>query len=125
MEFLLPETTVREAGAGPAIDIGEERGGTLILTLGITRILEKESIDVSIWGSPDGLDWGCVPLASFPQKFYCGVYPMFLDLSARPEIRYLRAQWDAGRWALGTGKPLFAFYLEVRTAEHRLAFAGA
>ncbi len=125
MDFLLPETTVREGGAGPAIDIGEQRGGTLILTLGITRILEKESIDVSIWGSPDGSEWGRIPLASYPSKCYCGTYQMHLDLSPRPDVRYLRAQWDAGRWNMGTGKPLFTLYLFLQTADRQFAFAGA
>ena len=125
MEFLLPETTVREAGGGPVVDIGEERGGTLVLTLGITRILEKESIDVAIWGSPDRLDWGNVPLATFPQKFYCGTYQMVLNLSNRPEVRYLRAQWDAGRWSWQKGKPLFTIYLLVQTHDRQMAYAGA
>jgi len=53
-EFLLPETTVREAGAGPEINLGNQQGETLILTLGITRIVEQESLDISIWGSADG-----------------------------------------------------------------------
>src|ERR1035438_3957826 len=70
-EFLLPETTVREAGAGSEIDLGGQVGGTLLLTLGITRIIEQQSIDISIWGSADGTDWGAKPVASFPQKFYC------------------------------------------------------
>ena len=46
-QFLLPETTVREAGTGTDLQIGDFEGGTLILTLGITRIIEQESIDVS------------------------------------------------------------------------------
>jgi hypothetical protein len=124
-QFLLPETTVREAGSAPAIYIGEERGGTLILTLGITRILEKENIDIAIWGSPDGSDWGTVPVATYPQKFYCGTYQMYLDLSMRPDVRYLRAQWDAGRWSMGKGKPLFTFYLFVQASDHKMALAGA
>ena len=124
-QFLLSETTVREAGDGPAIFIGGERGGMLILTLGITRILEKESIDVAIWGSPDGSDWGEHPLVSYPQKFYLGTYQMHLDLSARPDVRYLRARWDAGRWSMGTGKPLFTLYLSVQTCDRQMAFAGA
>jgi hypothetical protein len=49
-EFLLTETTVREAGTGPEVALGEQKGGTLVLTLGITRIIEQESIDLSIWG---------------------------------------------------------------------------
>ncbi|MGO9615618.1 MAG: hypothetical protein ACLP6W_04345 [Bryobacteraceae bacterium] len=62
-QFLLPETTVREAGAGSQIDLGDQTGGTLLLTLGITRIIEQQSIDVSIWGSADGADWGVRPVA--------------------------------------------------------------
>ena len=89
-QFRPPETTVREAGTGPEIGLGEGRGGTLILTLGITRIIEQESIDVSIWGSTDGTDFGAKPLVSYPQKFYCGTYQLLLDLSDRPEVKYLR-----------------------------------
>ena len=88
-QFLLPETTVREAGTSPDLNIADQAGGTLILTLGITRIIEQESIDVSIWGSADGTDWGTKALASFPQKFYCGTYQIVADLSQRPEIKLL------------------------------------
>jgi hypothetical protein len=125
MQFLLPETTVRDAGAGPAIDVGDSRGRVLILTLGIIRILEKESIDVSIWGSPDGRDWGEMPIASFPQKFYCGTYQMHLNLASRPDVQYLRVQWDAGRWMAGKGKPLFTFYLFAQAPERQYARASA
>src|SRR5579862_546365 len=72
--FLLPETTIREAGAGPEVDVGNSRGGLILLTLGITRIIEQESLDVSIWGSPDNVEWGAKPITTFPQKFYCGTY---------------------------------------------------
>src|SRR5580658_3831401 len=109
-EFLLPETTVRDAGAGPAIDLREERGGTLSLTFGITRIFEKESIEISIWGSADGADWGKTPIASYPQKFYCGIYQMPLDLTQRPDVQYLRAQWTLNRWSGAAGQPLFTVY---------------
>ena len=85
-EFLLTETTVREAGTGPELALGEQQGGTLVLTLGITRIIEQESIDLSIWGSGDGSDWGTKPLATFPQKFYCGTYQIIADLSGHPDV---------------------------------------
>src|SRR5579864_6158075 len=97
-EFLLPEITVREAGSGPAISLGTEHGGTLVLTLGITRIIEQESLDLSIWGSADGTDFGAKPLATFPQKFYCGTYQILLDLSERPDVKFLRAKWGVNRW---------------------------
>jgi len=46
-EFLIPETTVREAGAGPEISLDEQQGSALIVTLGIMRIIEQESLDLS------------------------------------------------------------------------------
>lgn len=125
MQFLLPETIVREAGVGPAINISEARGKTLLLTLVITRILEKESIDVTIWGSEDGRDWGAIPIASYTQKFYCGTYRMLLDLSSRPDVRCLRAQWDTGRWGTAKGKPLFTISLSAHLPERQYAYAGA
>jgi hypothetical protein len=120
-DFLLPETTVREAGAGPRVDLGDQMGGTLLLTLGITRIIEQQSIDVSIWGSADGTEWGAKPVAAFPQKFYCGTYQVVVDLTDRPEVRYLRAQWQVNRWGRGDSKPLFTIYLFAQIAQHALA----
>ena len=124
-EFLLPETTVREAGAGSEIDLGGQMGGTLLLTLGITRIIEQQSIDISIWGSADGTDWGAKPLASFPQKFYCGTYQIVLDLTDRPQVRYLRAKWQVNRWGKGDSKPLFTVYLFAQASQPELAAAPA
>jgi hypothetical protein len=123
-QFLLPETTVREAGTGPDIPLGEPRADTLILTLGITRIIEQESIDISIWGSADGADWGAKPLVAFPQKFYTGTYQVILDLSSRPEVRFLRAKWQVNRWGKGDLKPLFTVYLFVQAMQQQMAMAG-
>jgi hypothetical protein len=124
-EFLLPETTVRDAGTGPAIDLREERGGMLFLTLGINRIVERESIDFGIWGSADGADWGRGPLLSYPQKSYCGTYQMQLDLRRRPDVKYLRARWDVNRWSGVSGQPLFTVYLLLETTDRQLAAASA
>ena len=124
-EFLLPETTVREAGTGLEVSLGDHRGGALILTLGITRIVEQESLDVSVWGSPDGTDWGTKPLISFPQKFYCGTYQVLLDLSARPGVKYLRAKWVVNRWGKGDSKPLFTAYLFVKELQNERLALGA
>jgi hypothetical protein len=124
-EFLLPETTVREAGTGPEISLGSEQGGTLILTLGITRIIEQESLDLSIWGSTDGSDWGTKALVTFPQKFYCGTYQILLDLTDRPEIKHIRAKWGVNRWGKGDPKPLFTIYLFAQQLERKLAAVGA
>lgn len=124
-EFLLPETIVREAGSGPVVSLEGEQGGMLILTLGITRIIEQESLDISIWGSPDGADFGSKPIVSFPQKFYCGTYQVLLDLSERPGIKHLRVKWQVNRWGKGDPKPLFGIYLFAQQMEHHLAAATA
>jgi hypothetical protein len=39
--FLLPESIVKGDGGGPMIDLGQTRGKLLVLTLGITSIVEK------------------------------------------------------------------------------------
>jgi hypothetical protein len=124
-QFLVEETTVREAGTGPAIGIGAQAGEALILTLGITRIIEQESIDVSIWGSTDGTDWGAKPVTTFPQKFYCGTYQIFCDLAGRPEVKYLRAKWAVNRWGKGDPKPRFSIYLFAQASQGELVRATA
>ena len=113
-EFLLSETTVREAGAGPVISLGANQGGVLILTLGITRIIEQESLDLSILGSSDGTDWSAKPLIAFPQKFYCGTYQLVLDLTDHPDVKYIRAKWQVNRWGKGDPTPLFDLYIFMK-----------
>ena len=109
--FLVAETKVEADGSGPALELGSAAGKTLLLTLGITKIVEQESLDVAIWGSPDGNDWGAKPLAAFPQKFYAGAYTLLVDLSANPAARYLQARWQVNRWGVGSKTPMFVFYV--------------
>ncbi|MEO8659651.1 MAG: hypothetical protein ABI693_14360 [Bryobacteraceae bacterium] len=124
--FILPETIVREDGTGQQFDVGSSHGKTFVFTLGITRIIEQESLELSIWGSADGSDWGTIPLFSFPQKFYCGTYTMLLDLSRTPDVRTVRVQWKVNRWGRGEPKPLFAIYVFTQESEElTLAAAGA
>ncbi len=123
--FLLPETTVREAGTSEAFDLAEFGGSVVLLTLGITRIIEQESLDVSIWGSVDGKEWGAKPVTTFPQKFYCGTYQMLLDLSAYPDVRYLRAKWSVARWGKGDPKPLFGIYLFAQAVKPQVLAISA
>lgn len=125
-EFLLPQTTVRDAGAGPVMTLGRYEGSVLILTLGITRIIEQESLDLSVWGSADGTEWGSHPIVAFPQKFYCGTYQVPLDLIERPDVKFLRVQWHVNRWGKGDPTPLFEVYVfakQMRPAS--VAVAGA
>lgn len=123
LAFLVPETVVREDGSGPVLDLGSSQGKSLTLTLGITRIVEQESLELSIWGSSDQETWSEKPLLVFPQKFYCGVYSMRLDLSGQPEVRYLRAKWKVNRWGRGLPTPLFGFYVFAEEAAQAAATA--
>ena len=112
--FLLSETVARQDGTGSEIEIIDAKA--LLLTLGITRIIEQESLDVAICGSPDGVTWEPKPLIAFPQKFYCGTYSLLLDLSKRPDIRHVRVQWKMNRWGRGDASPLFSFYVFAQDA---------
>jgi hypothetical protein len=118
--FLLPETVARQDGTGSEVAL-DSSGIALQLTLGITRIIEEASLDVSICGSPDGERW--LPLATFPEKSYCGNYSMMLDLSQHPEIRHLRAEWKMGRWGQKDTRPLFGFYVSGQEVKVRRAGA--
>jgi hypothetical protein len=107
--FLLPETTVSKDGAGPSLDLGEGVGGVLV-TLGISSVIEQESLLVSIHGSGDGVEWGPEPVVQFPQKFYTGVSAVFVDAKRR-SLRFLQARWKTDRWGRGSKTPMFRFYL--------------
>jgi hypothetical protein len=119
--FILLETVVREDGVSPELDLGESKGKFLNITLGITRILEQQSLDLSVWGSADKADWGAKPVAAFPQKFYCGTYSLLVDLTGRPEVQYLRVQWKLNRWGRGDSKPMFGFYVAAEEITGALA----
>ena len=123
--FLLPETTVREAGDGSELDLGDAQGRVILLTLGITRIIEQESLDVSIWGSADGKEWSAKPILGFPQKFYCGTYQILLDLTRHPDVKFLRVKWSAQRWGKGETKPLFGFYIFAQEMKQQVLAIGA
>jgi hypothetical protein len=112
--FLVSEAVIHEEGTGPAVELGPSQGKPLLLTLGITRVVEQESLDLSIWGSAGGTEWGTKPLIAYPQKFYCGNYNLELDLTDSPEITHLRAQWRVGRWGRGAPAPLFEFCVFVQ-----------
>jgi hypothetical protein len=107
--FLLPEKIASEDGQGARVALDQTHGQRLQLTLGITRILERESLDLYICGSPDGENWKI--LATFPRKSFCGTYSLTLDLSRHRDIRFLRAQWKMHRWGHHESQPMFSFYL--------------
>ena len=112
--FLVPEITVESNGESDPMAFAENAGKTFLLTLAITRIVEQEALDVSVWGSADGADWGAKPLLAFPQKFYQGVSQLLIDLREKPEIKVLRTKWTVNRWGVGHPKPHFSFLVKIQ-----------
>jgi hypothetical protein len=124
--FLVPEKTVVNAkGDGPALDVSGAEGRVFLLTLGITNIIEQESLEVSIFGSADGATWDAKPVAAFPPKFYREEIPLLLDLTARPEIKFVRAHWEVGRWGRGTETPMFEFHVTLREVPQEILAEAA
>jgi hypothetical protein len=112
---LVPEkTTVSSKGDGAAVDVSAAGNRVFLVTLAITRIIEQESLDLSIFGSADGTTWSPKSIAAFPQKFYCGESPLLLDLTAHPEVKFLRAHWEVARWGRGTETPMFEFGVTIK-----------
>jgi hypothetical protein len=109
--FLVEEQSADKDGAGPVVALEEAAGKTVALTLGILDVKEQQSLDVQVFGSADGAEFGPKPLTSFAQQFYKGISTTTLDLSATPEVRYLQARWKVGRWGHSTDGPMFRFYV--------------
>ena len=122
---VFPPGTVSGNGSGPAVRLDKAAGQQLQLELSITRMMERHILDVSVWGSPDGTNWGSYPLAVFPHRYYCGVYQNWLDLSDHPQVRYLRVQYELTRLEPNVAcRP--AFLSVSADAVHELALvAGA
>jgi hypothetical protein len=113
--FLVPEkTTVTTKGDGPILELKPSEGRVFLLTLAITNIIEQESLDVSVHGSTDGAAWDPKPIVAFPQKFYREEEPLLLDLTARLEVKFIRAHWEVARWGRGTETPMFEFHVTLR-----------
>src|SRR3989442_733316 len=114
--FLIPEQTIEAKGAGPALEVGDAAGKRLLLTLTITRVIEQETLDVSIWGSEGGENFGQKAIAAFPQYFYTGEHQIVLDLTATPQVRQIRGQWECARWGRGKNSPKFTFSVKIKEA---------
>ena len=113
--FLVAEKTVVTAkGDGPTIDVSNASSRVFLLTLQITNIIEQESLGVSIHGSSDGSTWAPKPIVTFPQKFYRGDSPLILDLTAHPDVKFVRAHWEVARWGRGLETPMFDFSLRLK-----------
>jgi len=112
---LVPAKTVVSAkGDGTSVDVSGATGRVFLVTLSITKIIEQESLDVSIFGSADGSTWSAKSVASFSQKFYCEESPLLLDLTTHPDVKFVRAHWEVARWGRGTETPMFEFGVTMR-----------
>jgi hypothetical protein len=108
------KTVVTAKGDGPAVDLSAAKNRNFLLTLDITNIIEQESLEIIIHGSADGATWDAKPVTTLPQKFYRGESPFLLDLSAQPNLKFIRAHWEVARWGRGTETPMFEFGLALR-----------
>jgi hypothetical protein len=107
-------TTVSAKGDGPAVDVSGTAHRVFLVTLAITKIIEQESLDLSIFGSADGATWDAKSMAAFRQEFYTGEYPLLLDLTAHPQVKFVRAHWEVARWGRGVETPMFEFGVTMK-----------
>jgi hypothetical protein len=118
LSYLIPPgTTIDTAGTSDSFHLGPFAGKQLLIILRITGIIEQEALDVAVWGSAEGKEWGAEPLFAYPQKFYQGVTPAAVDLRKKPEIKFLQARWDVNRWGRGYPRPYFQFELEIQSLD--------
>ena len=115
LEFdLIPSgTLVEENGAAAAVDVSGSATRTFFCVMFIYDQIEQESIDVSIWGSADGENWGTHPILKLPQRFYRGETRAVLELTLRPEVKFIRAKWDLNRWGRVAPLPMFRVGLHL------------
>jgi hypothetical protein len=115
LEFVLipPGTRLTAKGEGQPFDISSSQTRTFICSMEITDQMEQESVDISVWGSADGQEFGKMPLLKMPQRFYRGETRQVLDLSLKPEVRFIRARYDLTRWGRVAPHPMFVLGFQV------------
>ncbi|MGC1687977.1 MAG: hypothetical protein WA734_20275 [Candidatus Acidiferrales bacterium] len=111
--LISPGTRVTSNGHGDPVDVRASQSRTFLCSLQITDQIEQESVDVSIWGSADGQDFGKQPILKIPQRFYRGETRQILDLTTRPELNFIRANWDLARWGRVAPHPMFVIGLRL------------
>ena len=107
LALIPPGTRLTTNGEGQPFDITDSDTRTFLCSMEITDQVEQESVDLSIWGCTDGQDWGKMPLLKMPQRFYRGETRQVLDLSLKPEIRFIRAKFELTRWGRVAPHPMF------------------
>jgi hypothetical protein len=130
LEFsLIPAGSKLESNAqGYAVDICGSETRTFLCELHVSEHVEQESLEVSIWGSGNGQEFGRKPLLKFPQQFYSGRTKMVLDISLHTEVKFLRAKWELNRWGRVAPTPMFVVGLgltEVPPMSRELGVSSA
>jgi len=120
-KFLLDQSFRQLDGTGPAVGLDGYTGKLLVVTLSINAVPERTGLTISVWGSPDQLEWGAQPLVTLRQRQYCGVYSALLNLSHRPDTRFLRVQWNINRWGKGESVPQFGFQVFLEESGARVS----
>ena len=112
-DLIPPSTLVEENGHGEPVDVSGSATKTFFCIMLITDQIEQESIDVSIWGSADGENWGTHPILKLPQRFYRGETRAVLELVFRPDVKFIRARCDLNRWGRVAPLPMFRVGLHL------------
>jgi hypothetical protein len=124
LNLVPPNTRITANGNGERFDVSASATRTFLCTLDISNQIEQESLDASIWVSDDGENWGTKPFLMLPQQFYRGRARLLLDLTVRPEARYIRAHWVASRWGRVAPTPMFVFSLTLEEVPASLPLAA-
>src|SRR4051812_41051 len=113
--FLVPANTVVTAkGDSEPIDISGAANRVFLLSLSISAMVEQEGIDILVYASADGTTWEPKAVAGMEQKFYTGEYPLMVDLSQKPDAKFVRVHWDVYRWGRGGKDPSFEIAIRLR-----------
>jgi hypothetical protein len=113
LQLISADTRMEASADGASFNISESATRTFLCRLTVTDQIEQESLDVSIWGSADGQTWPRKPLLKLPQQFYRGTTKLVLDLSLRPEVKFIRARWDLNRWGRVAPTPMFVAGMDL------------
>jgi hypothetical protein len=113
--FLVPANSIVTAkGDSETLEITGSVSRVFLLTLSITSVVEQEAIDIFVYTSADGATWEAKAVAGMEQKFYPGEYPLLVDLSGKPDAKFVRAHWDVYRWGRGSTAPQFQISMRLR-----------
>jgi len=121
--YLLPNSVHEIDGIGPTVALGQERGKLLVVTLGIDEVVNRHLLLVSLWGSPDGAEFGDSPLTIFRPRQYTGMHSTLLNLAGRSDLNFLRVQWQIERHRKSNHEPMFHFRVFFQQSGARLGSA--